>query len=109
MILGKPESFSRPISAPLLTLIIPLSLCRIPAGYMHTPATGHNTCRVPAYPCHWSGYLQGTCIPLPLVRMPAGYMHTPATGQDTCRVPAYPCHWSGYLHTPATGQVRKKK
>jgi len=35
---------------------IPLSLVRIPAGYLHTPITGQDTCRVPAYPYHWSGY-----------------------------------------------------
>jgi len=52
--------------------------------------------KIPAYPCQWSGYLQGTCIPLTLVRylqgtcipltlvrIPAGYLHTPDTGQDT--------------------------
>jgi len=29
---------------------IPLTLVIIPAGYLHTPVTGHDTCGVPAYP-----------------------------------------------------------
>jgi len=78
-------------------ICIPLALVRIPAGCLHTPGTGQDTCRVPAYPWLWPGYLQGACIPLALVRIPAGCLHTPGIGQDTCRVPAYPWHWSGYL------------
>jgi len=89
--------------------------------FPQTPDTGQDTCRVPAYPWHWPGYLQDTCIPLTLLRIAAGYLHTPDTGQDTCRVPADLWHWSGYpqgtnipltlvripagyLHTPDTGQ-----
>jgi len=40
------------------------------------------TCRVPAYPWHWSRYLQSTRIPLTLVTVPAEYPHTPDTGHD---------------------------
>ena len=72
---------------------IPLTLVRAPAGYLHTPDTGQGTCRVPAYPWHWSrylqgippypwhwsGHLQGTRIPLTLVRVPAGYTPIPLT------------------------------
>jgi len=82
----------------------------------HTPVTGQDTCKVPAYPCHlpgylqatctplsparihWPGYLQGTCIPLSLAR----------TLQATCiplslvRIP------TEYLHTPVTGKDRKE-
>jgi len=49
---------------------------------LHTPVTGQNTCRIPAYPCHWTEYLQDTCIPLSLDRIPAGYLHTHDTGHD---------------------------
>jgi len=96
-------------------------VCLVSCRIKNTPDTGQDTCRVPAYPWHWSGYVQSTRIPLALIRIRAEYLHTPGTGQDTCRVLAYPWHWSGYeqstcipltlvriraeyLHTPGTGQ-----
>jgi len=54
------------------------------------------TTPISAYPWHWSGYLQGTCIPLTLLRIPAVNLHTPDTARDTCRAPTYPRHSSGY-------------
>jgi len=117
----------------------PLTLVRVPVGYQNTPDTDQNTCGVPEYPWHWSGYLEGTLNPwhwsgylggtwisLTLVRVPAGYLNTPDTGQGTCGVPEYPWHWSGYLrgtwipltpvrvpagylNTPDTGQTMKEE
>jgi len=37
--------------------------------FLQAPDTGQGTCRVPANPWHWSGYLQSTCKPLTLVRI----------------------------------------
>ena len=72
----------------------------IPAGYLYTPDTCLDTCRVHVYPWHRSGYLQTPCIPLTPIRIPADALYTPDTGQDTCRVPVYPWHLSGYLQIP---------
>ena len=53
--------------------------------------TGQGTCRVPAYPKHWSGYLQS-----------AEDLHTPDTSQGTCRVPAYPNTGQGTCRVQST-------
>ena len=76
------EMLRRRLSEGKVNFCKPQTLVRIPAGYLHTPDTGQDTCGVPAYPWHWSGYLRGTCIPLTLVRIPAGYLQTPNSGQD---------------------------
>jgi len=81
--------------------------------FLQTHDTGHDSCRAPAYPRHWSRYLQATCIPMTLIRIPARHLHTHDTDQDTCKTPAYPWHWPGYLQgtcIPMTLiRIRKKR